>query len=638
MGWGKDYERGWLTRDWGIDFDSPRPNSDPRRVIHSSARNCAAIDSPTMSQSTPVVSIHPYFKVHAGKLGAVKSLLAACVEATRKEAHCLNYEFTVNDHDIFCREAYVGAEGALAHLENITPLLGELLKMADLSRLEIHGPGAELAKLKAPLASFKPAWFETAHGIERTLVATVLHKLVGRELVNTKGMTVSEETIAKFAAGFRGPLIRPGDGTYDHARKIWNANVDKRPGIIAQCSGVADVMAAVNFARENDVLVAVRGGGHNVGGRALCDGGIVVDLSRMRAVHVDAKNRTARVQGGATLGDVDRETHVHGLAVPAGVISKTGIAGLTLGGGVGWLVRKYGLTCDNVISFEVVTAEGKLITASATEHPDLFWALRGGGGNFGVVTTFEFRLHPVNIVFGGLVIHPREKAVELLKFYRKFIESAPEELTLYAVMLTNPEGVPVVAMAGCYCGDLAEGERVLKPVRAFGSPLVDAFQPMPFPILQSMLDAGFPDGNQNYWKSTFLKGLTDEAIAVAVEHANRAPSPLTATIIEYYGGAAGRVAPNETAFAQRKSFYDFGILGGWVNPADSPQNIAWARQFAAAMQPFSNGGYLLSFLDQEPEDIIKAAFGSNYDRLTMVKKKYDPTNFFRVNHNVRPAA
>ena len=225
----------------------------------------------------------------------------------------------------------------------------------------------------------------------------------------------------------------------------------------------------------------------------------------------------------------------------------------------------------------------------------------------------------------------------MLKFYRQFIESAPEELTLYAVMLTNPEGVPVVAMAGCYCGDLAEGERVLKPVREFGSPVVDAFQPMPFPILQSMLDAGFPDGNQNYWKSTFLKGFTDEAIAVAVEHANRAPSPLTATIIEYYGGAAGRVAPDETAFVQRKSFYDFGILGGWVNPADSPQNIAWAREFAAAMQPFSSGGYLLSFLDQEPEEIIKAAFGSNYERLARVKKQYDPTNFFRVNHNVRPA-
>jgi hypothetical protein len=586
--------------------------------------------------ATPVVSIHPYFKVHRGKLDAVKALLSACVEKTRTEPRCLNYEFTVNDQEIFCRESYVGAVGALAHLDNITPLLGELLKVADLTRLEIHGPPGEIEKLKQPMAALKPTWFTTTHGIERMLVATMLNQLVKRDLINMKGAAVSEEAIGKFSANFRGALIRPGDAAYDLARRIWNANVDKRPGIIAQCSGVADVIAAVNFARENDLLAAVRGGGHNVGGRALCDGGIVIDLSRMKAVHVDAKHRTARVQGGATLGDVDRETHVHGLAVPAGVISKTGIAGLTLGGGVGWLVRKHGLTCDNVISFEVVTAEGKLVTASATENPDLFWALRGGGGNFGVVTTFEFRVHPVSIVLGGLVIHPREKAVEMLTFYRTFIESAPEELTLYAVMLTNPEGIPVVAMAGCYCGDLAEGERVLGPVRAFGSPVVDAFQPMPFPILQSMLDAGFPDGNQNYWKSTFLRGLTDEAIAVAVEHANRAPSPLTATIIEYYGGAAGRVPTSDTAFAQRNSFYDLGILGAWASPTDSEKNISWAREFAAAMQPFSSGGYLLSFLDQEPDETIKAAFGSNYERLAAIKKKYDPTNFFRVNHNIRP--
>jgi hypothetical protein len=244
----------------------------------------------------------------------------------------------------------------------------------------------------------------------------------------------------------------------------------------------------------------------------------------------------------------------------------------------------------------------------------------------------------VSIVLGGMVIHPRANAVEVLRFYRSFIESAPEELTLYAVMLTAPDGAPAIAIAGCYCGDLANGEQVLKPLRAFGTPLVDAFQPMPFPILQSMLDAGFPDGNQNYWKSTFLRGFTDEAIAVAVEHANRCPSPLSATIIEYYGGAAGRVASNATAFPHRQAFYDFGVLGQWTNPAESAQHIAWARAFAEAMKPFSNGAYLLSFLDQEPEDTIRAAFGSNYERLAAVKKKYDPTNFFRVNHNIKPAA
>jgi FAD/FMN-containing dehydrogenase len=590
-----------------------------------------------MSQSTPVVSIHPYFKVHAGKLEAVKAVLAACVETTRKEPRCLNYEFTVNDQEIFCRESYVGAEGVLAHLGNITPLLGEVLKLADLTRLEIHGPPAEIEKLKGPMAAMKPTWFTTTLGVERLLVATVLGKLMNRALTNTKGAPVSEEAMAKFAAGFRGQLVRPGDADYDAARKIWNATVDKKPGLIARCSGVADVIAAVNFARENDLLVAVRGGGHNVGGRALCDGGIVIDLSRMKAVLVDPRNRTARVQGGATLGDVDRETHVHGLAVPAGVVSKTGIAGLTLGGGVGWLVRKHGLTCDNVISFEVVTAEGRLITASATENPDLFWALRGGGGNFGVVTSFEFRVHPVNIVLGGLVIHPRDKAGEVLRFYRKFIESAPEEVTLYAVLLTTPEGAPAVAIAGCYCGDPAEGERVLKPLREFGPPLADAFQPMPFPVLQSMLDAAFPDGNLNYWKSTFMGEFPDAAIDVAVEHANRATSPLTAVVIEYYGGAAGRIPSNATAFPHRRMYYDFGILTQWSSPAETAAQIDWTRRFSDAMKPFSSGAYLLSFLDQEPDEIIKAAFGSNYDRLGAVKKKYDPTNFFRVNHNIRPA-
>ena len=361
-----------------------------------------------MNSSTPVVTIHPYFQVHAGKLDAFKSLLAACIEQTRSEPRCLNYEFTAHDHEFFCREAYVGAEGALAHLANISALLGELLKVSDLARLEIHGPPEEIEKLKGPMEGLKPTWFTTTHGIERRLVATVLNALAKRELLDTRGGRVSEEAVSAFANGFRGRVIRPGDADYDEARKIWNATVDKRPGLIAQCSGVADVIAAVNFARENSLLVAVRGGGHNVGGRALCDGGIVIDLSRMRAVLVDPVNRTARAQGGATLGDVDRETHVHGLAVPAGVVSKTGIAGLTLGGGVGWLVRKHGLSCDNVVSFEVVTADGKLVIASATEHPDLFWALRGGGGNFGIVTSFEFRAHPVNIVLGGMVVHPRE--------------------------------------------------------------------------------------------------------------------------------------------------------------------------------------------------------------------------------------
>jgi FAD/FMN-containing dehydrogenase len=458
------------------------------------------------------------------------------------------------------------------------------------------------------------------------------------QLFSTSGSAIAEDRIQAFRATFRGETIRPGDDSYDPARRIWNASIDKRPGLIARCSGVADVIAAVNFARDNGLLVAVRGGGHNVGGRALCDGGLVIDLSRMKGIHVDAAKRRARVQAGATLGDVDRETHVYGLAVPTGVISKTGIAGLTLGGGVGWLVRKYGLTCDNVLSFDLVRADGTLLTASATENKDLFWALRGGGGNFGVVASFEYQLHPVSTIFGGMVVHPRAAAADVLRFYRDFVESAPEELTAYAVLMTTPDGVPAIAVAACHCGDLAEGERVLQPLRSFGSPLLDAIQPMPFPQMQAMLDDAFPSGNQNYWKSAFLPKLKDEAIEAIVDHANRAASPLTAIAIEYYGGVAGRVGVAETAFAHRAAEYDIGVLTQWADPAESARHIAWARSLAAALEPFATGAHLLNFLgEDEDRRAIQGAFGANYERLRAVKKKYDPTNFFRVNQNIEPA-
>ena len=456
------------------------------------------------------------------------------------------------------------------------------------------------------------------------------------ELINIKGMVVRHDRIERFQTAFRGEVIQPSDSGYETARKIWNCSIDKHPGIIARCSGVADVVAAVNFARENELLVAVRGGGHNVSGRALCDDGIVIDLSGMKGIHVDAKARIARVQGGATLGDVDRETHLFGLAVPAGVISKTGIGGLTLGGGVGWLVRKYGLTCDNVLSFDLVTADGELHVASASEKEDLFWALRGGGGNFGVVTSFEFRVHPVSTVLGGLVIYPRDRAVEVLRFYRDFMQSAPEELTAYVALMVTPDGIPGVAVIACYCGDVAKGEQVLKSLRSFGSPMVDEIQTMPFPQMQTLLDPAFPDGNQNYWKSTFLRELSDDAIAVLVEHANRALSPLTGVTIEYYGGAASRIGVSETAFAQRHAQYSLVIVAQWTDPGESPRQVEWARSLADSMRPFSSGAYVLNFLGEEGEDTIKAAFGLNYERLMAVKKKYDPTNFFCLNQNIKP--
>ena len=458
-------------------------------------------------------------------------------------------------------------------------------------------------------------------------------------LVDRSGVAIEPAHVEAFATAFRGTLIRSGHVDYETARRIWNASIDKRPGMIARCSGLADVIAAVRFAREHGLLVAVRGGGHNVGGRATCDGGLVVDLSRMKGIYVDANARRARVQPGVLLGELDRETHVYGLAVPLGAVSKTGVAGLTLGGGVGWLARKYGLTCDNVISYEIVTADGEVLHVSADEHPDLFWALRGGGGNFVIVSSFEFRLHPVSTVLGGLIVHPRDRATDLLKFYRDFSESAPDELATYAGLLYTPDGLPAAAIVTCYCGDLTEGEKVIAPLRSFGSPLMDAIQPMPFPVMQTLLDDAVPDGNQNYWKSAFLRSLSDDAIDTIVGYANQATSPLTAVLVEQYGGAASRVGAQETAFGQRGAEYDLGILTQWTDPADSQRHIAWTRAFAEAMAPYRSGTYLLNFLGaDETAETIRAAFGPNYDRLVEIKTKYDPTNFFRVNQNITPRA
>jgi FAD/FMN-containing dehydrogenase len=456
------------------------------------------------------------------------------------------------------------------------------------------------------------------------------------KLKRRDGTIVEKARIDTFRGDFHGEVIEPGDADYDRARRIWNASIDKRPGLIARCAGVADIVDAVKFARANDVLVAVRGGGHNVGGRALCDDGIVVDLSAMKGVFIDAERRTVRVQGGATLGDVDRETHLHGLAVPTGVVPRTGIAGLTLGGGVGWLVRKYGLTCDNLLACEVVTADGKLMTASADRNADLFWGLRGGGGNFGIVASFLFQAHPVSTVLGGLILHSRDKAGALLRYYRAFMASAPEEVTAYAGLISTPEGQPAVGLIVCYCGDLDEGERVLEPLRSFGTPLVDAIQAMPFPAMQRLIDASFPDGTFNYWRSTFLKELSDKAIDVIVSHANRMESPLSGVVVEFYGGAAGRVGAADTAFAQRQAEYNVGIMAQWTDDAGKERHIGWARAMSDALKPHASGGYLLNFLSEENPDAVRAAFGTNHARLRALKAKYDPTNFFSLNQNVTP--
>ncbi len=459
----------------------------------------------------------------------------------------------------------------------------------------------------------------------------------GIQPVSDNGNPVSVEALQGFANTFSGAIIRPGDDGYDRARRVWNGSIDKRPGVIAHCSGVADVVAAVNFARDEGLLAAVRGGGHNVGGRAVCDDGIVIDLSSMQGVFVDPANRSVRVQGGATLGVLDRETHVFGLAVPAGVVSGTGIAGLTLGGGVGWLTRKYGMTIDNLLACQVVTADGSVLTASPGSHHDLFWALRGGGGNFGVVTSFEFRAWPVSTVLGGLLVHPRERAAELLRFYRDFVESAPEELTAYAGLLVTPDGTPVVAMIPCYCGDVEEGERLIQPLRDFGSAIVDTVQPIPFPAMQSLLDASYPKGNHHYWKSALLREFPDEAIDLIVEHAGRMTSPISSIVIGLEGGAASRVGASETAFRYREAPWDIGIFAQWTEPSGSAAHLAWARELAAGLAPFASGGHLISFLDRDEDEAVRSSFGANYGRLAAIKKTYDPANFFRVNQNIRPA-
>ncbi len=459
----------------------------------------------------------------------------------------------------------------------------------------------------------------------------------GREVQNLKGSTVAEDAIEEFASSLRGALLRPDDDGYEATRIVWNGMIDRSPGLIARCSGVADVISAVNFARVNDLLVAIRGGGHSIPGHSACDGGLMIDLSLMKGVWVDEKARTARAQGGVTWGELDRETQVFGLATPGGVISTTGIAGLTLGGGVGWLVRKHGLSCDNLISVDIVTADGQLLRASADENPDLFWALRGGGGNFGVATSFEFRLHSQGTVMGGLVLHPRAKAKEVLSFFRDFMATAPDELTAYCGLLTAPDGVPVVGIIGCYSGPLEAGEAAMRPLREFGLPVADLIGPIPHTQMQSLLDAGFPYGNQNYWRSTFLNGLSDELFDVLIEHAGRMASPLSALVIEHYGGAESRVGESETAFPHRGLQYDLNIIASWTDPAENEQHIQWARDLSQAAQPFAADGVYVNFLGDEGEDRVRTSFGKNYDRLVEIKKKYDPTNLFRLNQNIKPA-
>lgn len=459
---------------------------------------------------------------------------------------------------------------------------------------------------------------------------------------------LSESVIEEFASILRGELLRPGDPGYEEARSVWNDLIDKRPALIARCAGVGDVIDSVNFARENDLLVAVRGGGHNVAGNAVCNGGLMIHLSPMKGIRVDPKRRTVRAEGGATWADLDRETQVFGLATPGGEVSQTGIAGLTLGGGIGLLRRKYGLSCDNLLSAEVVTADGRLLTASETENADLFWGIRGGGGNFGVVTSFEYRLHPVGPeVMAVAVMYPFEQARELLHAWRDYTGQAPDEVTSEVLLWSIPDipdfpeelrGESTVVVAGMYSGAAEVGEREVQPLREFGTPLADLSGIQPYTAAQSDFDAFFPEGLLYYWKSLYLDYLDDEVIDAMIINAENRPSPQTTLLVRHLGGAISRIAEEATAYGNRTATFNLSIDSTWEDPTESERNIAWTREVWTEMRRFSDGGIYLNFAGflEEGEKLLHEAHGENYERLVALKNQYDPTNLFRLNHNIKP--
>jgi len=449
------------------------------------------------------------------------------------------------------------------------------------------------------------------------------------------------DSIIELRKTFTGQLLQPNDPGYDEARKVHNGLIDKRPALIARCRGVADVIDAVNLGHDLGLEVAVRGGGHNVAGRATVDNGLMIDLATMKGIHVDSSRKTVRGQGGVTWAELNRETQLHGLAVTGGVVSTTGIAGLTLGGGIGWLMSKYGLALDNLVSVDLVLADGLVVTASNNDNADLFWAVRGGGGNFGVATSFEYGLHPVGpTITGGIVAHPIDHARDALRFFRDCTASLPDELTVVAGLIHAPDGSgsKLAGMVACHCGSLDAGEAAMRPLKGFGSPVLDALAPMPYCQLNGMLDAGYPKGAFNYWKSSFLAQLSNDAIDIIVESFARCPTPMCQMLIEYLHGAATRVGVSDTAFPVRAEGYNFLVLGQWTDRAISDRCIAWTRQTYADMAPFFATARYVNYLDEDDlGDPVAAAYGPNYRRLQQLKAKYDPENFFHMNQNIRPA-
>jgi FAD/FMN-containing dehydrogenase len=449
-------------------------------------------------------------------------------------------------------------------------------------------------------------------------------------------------SVTDLAKTFSGRIIQPTDPEYEDARRVHNGLIDKRPALIARCGGAGDIVDAIKTARDYGLDIAVRGGGHNVAGRSTIDGGLLIDLSRMTGIHVDPKSRIAVAQGGATWNLFNRETQLHGLATTGGVVSTTGIGGLTLGGGLGWLMGKHALALDNLVSVDLVLADGSTVTASAEDHPDLFWAVRGGGGNFGIASSMTYRLHPVGpLVTGGVIAWPFDQAWDVLRHFRDVTASLPDEFTVFAGLLHAPDGSgnKLVAMVVCHCGPLEDADRAIQPIRQYGAPVMDAIGVVPYTTMNSMLDDGFPRGALNYWKSSFLSSLSDDSLRAMIESFAACTVPMGQLLLEHFHGAVTRVAATDTAFPVRDEGYNLLVLAQWLSPADNAASIAWAREAYAAVQPYLGPSRYVNYLgDDEQADAVSAAYGPNYRRLQRIKAQYDPENVFHVNQNIRPLA
>lgn len=450
--------------------------------------------------------------------------------------------------------------------------------------------------------------------------------------------TIDGEVLEAFAGSVSGNVLLPHDDRYEEARRVHNGLIDRRPAVIVRCAGATDIAEAVKLARSNGLEISVRGGGHNVAGRAVAEGGLMIDLSPMRGIHVDPAARTARAQGGVLWSELNREAHAHGLAVTGGAISSTGIAGYTLGGGLGWLMAKHGLGCDNLLGVELVTADGEILNVDDASHPDLMWALRGGGGNFGVAASLVYRLHPVSMVTGGLIAHPIDAAADMLRFYRDAVAGCSDDLTVFAAVVHAPDGsgMKLAAMVVFHTGDPDQAELDLAPFKGWGSPVVVDVGPMPYPVMNTLLDGAYPKDALNYWLSSFTTGLPDALIDAIVERFASVPSPMTAILLEHFHGAVTRIGPTDTAVPHRTEGWNLLLPSEWMDPADTEVNIAWTKDSFAALSEHFSGGRWLNYLGDDQDDAISAAYGPNYERLVEVKRRHDPDNVFHLNHNIVP--